>query len=81
LVDEVLWFTAPKLLGGDAHPRSRRSPAKLDDAPAFGISRCAVGADLRSSRNLAPAGAFVKSYAIRRDAGLRVGSSSRASAI
>jgi diaminohydroxyphosphoribosylaminopyrimidine deaminase/5-amino-6-(5-phosphoribosylamino)uracil reductase len=48
LVDELLRFTAPKLLGGDAHPAlAALAVARLDDAPAFAISRVRrIGVDL-----------------------------------
>jgi diaminohydroxyphosphoribosylaminopyrimidine deaminase/5-amino-6-(5-phosphoribosylamino)uracil reductase len=48
LVDELLWFTAPKLLGGDAYPAlAALAVARLDDAPAFAISRARrIGVDL-----------------------------------
>ena len=48
LVDEVLWFAAPKLLGGDGRPAlAALGVAKLADAPTLEISQVRrIGADL-----------------------------------
>jgi diaminohydroxyphosphoribosylaminopyrimidine deaminase/5-amino-6-(5-phosphoribosylamino)uracil reductase len=47
-VDEVLWFAAPILLGGDGRPAlAALGIAKLDDAPALTLSRVRrIGPDL-----------------------------------
>ena len=48
LVDELLWFTAPKLIGGDGRPAlAPLGVARLADAPTLAIERVQrVGADL-----------------------------------
>lgn len=48
LVDELLWFAAPKLLGGDGRPAlASLGVAKLDDAPTLTLSRVRrIGTDL-----------------------------------
>jgi diaminohydroxyphosphoribosylaminopyrimidine deaminase/5-amino-6-(5-phosphoribosylamino)uracil reductase len=58
LVDELLWFTAPKLIGGDG--RAALAPlgvARLADAPALAIERVQrIGADVLVTARPEPRG-------------------------